>query len=417
MIDEAYAQAIRILGECVSDIGFKASALPGGYNEIWGRDSMITLLGAVASNDPTLITAARASLDTLRQYQTNLGLIPNNVDVENNEPQYRAYMDGTLWYIIGSYYYFKKTNDRDFLQKSAPSLARAVRWLAHQDVDNSGLISTQEASNWMDLFPVRGKVLYDNALYYGALRAGRYIAHALADADAEAAFCTRAEMVWHSIHYIFWIHESQSKLRENLAELAALEGKIKNARYLEDELIRIAQTCSSLGWRPYFLAFYGFREYGDWFDSLGNMLTILFDAATKDQTDIILDFAGQVGISQPYPIKAVYPPIYPGEKEWREYFKMGNQNLPHHYHNGGIWPFAGGFYVATLIKAGRIDTAQKALHSLASANYAGKNGDWEFNEWLHGVTGNPMGYEKQAWSAAMYIFAYHCVKDGKVDFI
>jgi len=269
----------------------------------------------------------------------------------------------------------------------------------------------------MDLFPVRGKVLYDNTLYYGALRAGIYIARALGDTDAETAFSARAEMVWHSIRYIFWIHESQSKLRGRLSELAALEGRIKNARYLEDELIRIAQTCSGLGWRPYFLAFYGFREYGDWFDSFGNMLTILFDAANSDQTDMILDFAGQVGISHPYPIKAVYPAILPGEREWREYFKIGNLNLPHHYHNGGIWPFVGGFYVASLVKAGRTDTAQKTLHSLASANYAGKNGHWEFNEWLHGVTGNPMGHEKQAWSAAMYIFAYHCVKEGKVDFI
>ena len=326
-------------------------------------------------------------------------------------------MDGTLWYIIGSYYYFKKIQDRDFLEKSAPSLARAVRWLAHQDVDNSGLISTQEACNWMDLFPVRGKVLYDNALYYGALRAGAHIAHALADADAETAFSKRGEMVRNSIHYIFWIHESESTLREKLSDLVALEGKIKNARYLEDELIRITHTCSRLGSRPYFLSFYGFREYGDWFDSLGNMLAILVDVANKDQADMILDFAGQVEISHPYPIKAVYPPIYPGEKEWRDYFKIWNLNLPHHYHNGGIWPFVGGFYVASLVKAGRTDTAQKMLHSLASANYAGKNGDWEFNEWLHGVTGKPMGNQKQAWSAAMYIFAYHCVKDGEVDFI
>lgn len=415
MIDEAYTQAIRILGECASEIGFKASALPGGYNEVWGRDSMVTLLGAMASGDPVLARASRASLDTLRQYQTDLGLIPNNVDVANKEPQYRAYMDGTLWYIIGSYFYFKKTSDTDFLQKSAPSLSRAVRWLAYQDVDNSGLISTQEACDWMDLFPVRGKVLYDNMLYYGALCASRYVAHALGDAEAERGFSERAEMVQRAIHSIFWIHESQANLRQKLSELHGLEQKIKNERYLEDEFVRITRACSHLGWRPYFLAFYGFREYGDWFDSLGNLLAILFNVAGKAQGDVILDFASQVGISHPYPIKAVYPPIYPGEKEWRDYFKIGNLNLPHHYHNGGIWPFVGGFYVAALVKAGRLDIARKALHALATANYIGKRGNWEFNEWLHGITGNPMGYEKQAWSAGMYIYAYQCVKNGKVD--
>jgi len=417
MIDECYKQAIKILKECTSDIGFKASALPGGYREVWGRDSMITLLGAISSGDPTLKDAALASINTLKQHQTSLGLIPNNVDVENSEPQYRAYMDGTLWYIIGSYLYYQATQDKIFLGNTAKSLSRALNWLAHQDVDNSGLVSTQEASNWMDLFPIRGKVLYDNALYFGALRAGERMARDLGDEEAAKLFSERAEMVRISIQYIFWIHESQSKFREKLHELTALEGKIKNSRYLEDELIRVMRTCSGLGWRPYLLAFYGFREYGDWFDSLGNMLAILFDAATKEQSDMILDFAGQVGISEPYPIKAVYPPIFPGEKEWRDYFKIGNLNLPHHYHNGGIWPFVGGFYVAALTKAGYIHKAQKALEALAKANHIGKKYEWEFNEWLHGVTGNPMGYEKQAWSAGMYIFAYNCVKNRRVNLL
>ena len=107
MIHEGYKQAIKILKECTSDIGFKASALDEGYDEVWGRDSMITLLGAISSGDKELQKAARASLATLRKYQTGLGLIPNNVDVKNREPQYRAYMDGTLWYILGVHFYYK----------------------------------------------------------------------------------------------------------------------------------------------------------------------------------------------------------------------------------------------------------------------------------------------------------------------
>jgi glycogen debranching enzyme len=39
---------------------------------------------------------------------------------------------------------------------------------------------------------------------------------------------------------------------------------------------------------------------------------------------------------------------------------------------------------------------------------------WEFNEWLHGETGHPMGYALQAWSAGMYLFAHHAVKTGEV---
>lgn len=417
MIDECYTQAQKILKECTSDIGLKASALEGGYNEIWGRDSMITLLGAMVTGDAELRKASRTSLDTLKKYQTNLGLIPNNVDVENDEPQYRAYMDGTLWYVIGTYFYFKQTRDLDFLKSHFSSVRKAASWLSHQDVDNSSLISTQESSNWMDLFSIRGKTLYDNSLYYAALRACENICQELTEDEISKTYAERAESVRSMINNILWIDDSQTKMMTNVAKLTEMRDKIKNTRYLEDELIRIAKTCGDLGWRPYFLAFYGFREHGDWFDSFGNMLAVLFGVANNEQSKIILDFAKQVGISEPYPIKAVYPPIFPGEKEWKDYFKIGNLNLPHQYHNGGIWPFVGGFYVAALVKAGRIAEAQKALEGLAKANYAGKQSKWEFNEWLHGVTGNPMGFEKQAWSAGMYIFAYNCVQAGKVDLL
>jgi glycogen debranching enzyme len=88
--------------------------------------------------------------------------------------------------------------------------------------------------------------------------------------------------------------------------------------------------------------------------------------------------------------------------------------MPYQYHNGGIWPFIGGFYVTALVKAGRIDDAYKNLVKLAEANRRGKKVEWEFNEWLHGITGNPMGIVKQAWSAGMFIFAYEIFKNNKI---
>ena len=54
------------------------------------------------------------------------------------------------------------------------------------------------------------------------------------------------------------------------------------------------------------------------------------------------------------------------------------------------------------------------LTSLAEANRQGTLYDWNFNEWLHGSSGHPMGYEQQAWSAAMYLYAEHAVRTGKL---
>jgi hypothetical protein len=54
------------------------------------------------------------------------------------------------------------------------------------------------------------------------------------------------------------------------------------------------------------------------------------------------------------------------------------------------------------------------LVSLAQANYQGVNFEWEFNEWMHGERGHPMGYAQQAWSAAMYLYADNAVHSGKL---
>jgi hypothetical protein len=82
-----------------------------------------------------------------------------------------------------------------------------------------------------------------------------------------------------------------------------------------------------------------------------------------------------------------------------------------------LGPFVGGFYVAALVKAGRLDEAQQQLEKLAALNRLGVEEEWEFNEWCHGRSGRPMGYPHQAWSAGMYIFAYHCVRESLVTIL
>ena len=141
------------------------------------------------------------------------------------------------------------------------------------------------------------------------------------------------------------------------------------------------------------------------------MLAIVNGVATDQQTKQILDYAASVGIAEPYPAKAVYPVIEPGDSHWQEYMRKGNLNLPHQYHNGGIWPFIGGWLVLALVQAGRTAEAQQQLSALAELNALGRSGSWEFNEWFHGTTGQPLGKPHQAWSAAMYCLAYHAVQD------
>ena len=76
---------------------------------------------------------------------------------------------------------------------------------------------------------------------------------------------------------------------------------------------------------------------------------------------------------------------------------------------GGTWPFVAGFWILLLLKLGRKDLANEELEQYAGAC---KLNNWEFNEWLHGKTGKPMGMAGQSWNAAMFVLAFHALHHG-----
>jgi glycogen debranching enzyme len=93
-------------------------------------------------------------------------------------------------------------------------------------------------------------------------------------------------------------------------------------------------------------------------------------------------------------------------------------NQPGEYHNGGIWPFICGFYVAALIAAGRQQLAEKKLLALTNLVKPSRVEDAEFgfNEWIRAQDGTPQGQDWQTWSAAMYLYAHECVRSKRTPF-
>lgn len=242
-------------------------------------------------------------------------------------------------------------------------------------------------------------------LYVLALRAYAAMAKVieLPDGPAHAQLADRSSG---QLNALFWV-----ELTDGLWDTAtspALRGPHAESR-------RLAQLAVAELWsRPYYLPWVAFRELGDWCDVLGNTLALLAGVADPIRRDRVLDHFEAVGVAEPYPARSIHPPIQPGDRDWRGYYRNGNLNLPHQYHNGGVWPFIGGFLVAALVQAGRQSDAEKHLRRLAVGVRRGRAGEtWEFNEWLHALSGQPMGRPFQAWSAAMYLFAYHAVQRGR----
>lgn len=398
LISLAFEKAEAILTRECSPIGLMAS--PEGYPHVWARDSVITALGAALL--PGHERCLRTSLQTLSSQQSELGAIPNNVSVATGRLDHTnaGSVDSNLWYILGHEVQHHLFGDNEFLRQYWPSLEQALLWLRYQDSNGCGLLEVHEAADWADLLANRFNILYDNVLWYGALRAMARMATALS-ADGRR-YDELADDVRHKIRIVLWVGPE-------------VKGEWGPSCPGHSEWTHtLSQVGPVLVKRPYFLPYVAFRDFGDYCDVFGNLLAILFGVASPAQEERILDYLHQVGIAEPYPVRVLHPIIHPGHKDWREYYRNNNLNMPEQYHNGGIWPFVGGFYVAALVKAGRHVQAKLTLEKLAEVNRQGVKEEWEFNEWCHGGTGRPMGYPHQAWSAGMYVFAYRCVSDGRV---
>jgi hypothetical protein len=425
LIQKARAQAERILLANGGELGLLGSNQ--AYQQVWARDSMICALGLWLTQDIEGPAIHARSLDTLRRFQSPLGKIPHNVGMTGvPDPALIAHggalggvdedhgaavedtihagcVDGNLWYIIGQYYDFSLRQDLDLLYAAWQSLEKALLWLRYQDSNECGLLEVHEAMDRADLFANRYNVLYDNVLYFSAWQCMGQMAAALGkNADADSYF-THAADVRRKINSLLWVGPEEPTdydwIRQERKEWLYPRHRV------ETELVE----------RPFYLPYMGFREYADRFDTLGNLLAILFGVADRRKADKILDYIHSCGLDHPFPVQALYPPVQPGEKDWREYYRVRNLNLPHHYHNGGAWPFIGGVFVAALVQAGRLEEARYQLDKLTAMVQLGKGQEWEFNEWFHGSSGKPMGYAGQSWSAAMYLYAVDAAEHSRVN--
>ena len=209
----------------------------------------------------------------------------------------------------------------------------------------------------MDLIDCRYNVLYDNVLWHAALRAAAELARAVGLDSEASSYLALADGVHIRLNLLLWAERGW-----DAAEYAEKMARLKELRL---EWYMVYHNIGTISSRPFYLPYAAFREYGDYFDLLGNLLAILLGVADAQRTAQILRYLRQVGADRPFPYEGgIYSPIFPGDKEWRDYYRSRNLNLPHHYHNGGTWPFIGGFYVATLVCTAR--PIRRASSSTAS---------------------------------------------------
>lgn len=397
-LDLAAERARSVLRACATSYGLRASAGPDGYLEVWARDLGISVLGICADGFGEVLPAVVASLEALTAAQSDLGSIPIHVRPDGSRGTDNAGgIDGNLWYVITHAVLDRRFGRRDLVVAHKDAIARAMAWVHYQDSDEDGFLESQEAADWADLLANRGKVLYTNVLYVAALRAYADLAEAVGLPDG-AGSRERAARVAELLNAVHW---------PGAADPPAARGAAG------DELLRVRRLIAVALWRrPFYLPWVAFRDFGDWCDVLGNSLAILCGIADQTRSAEILDYFEAVGVADPVPARAIHPSIQPGDKDWRPFYRQGNLNLPDQYQNGGAWPFIGGFLIGALVAAGRFAEARARVERWATIALA-EPSESAFNEWYHGRTGRPMGKTRQAWSAALFLFARRAVLDGR----
>jgi glycogen debranching enzyme len=370
------------------------------YSSVWGRDNAITGLGAIASGNDALIECTGRGCLTLAEHASELGQIPNAYwpALKYQDWGEADATDATPWNVIASSSYYLATGDETFRKKISSHVVNNMTWLRYQDKNNIGLIDSQGAGDWMDSSLRRsGKLLYNNVLYYLSL-------HAAANLLPERAedYIPRSEKLKQMINGLMWpdpevklsdvLGISQKVLNDNAVMHVASENAYKKA---QDES------------RMHYTSHQTFGHIVDRCDVLGNMLAILAGVADKEKATKIFKYLDLQNITSPYPVRVwpapflendgtgVFDPIADAAQGtlWR--------NKPYEYHNGAVWMFVGGFFVAAEALNGRFQRAKADYPKLIEgAKDEAQDGKFTCNEWRHGETGTVGGAENQAWSAA-----------------
>jgi hypothetical protein len=349
-----------------------------GYPEPYTRDLMISLLGIAVTENQELLESIRKVLITLAKNQTEHGHIPSLVHDKDDVGS----SDTTPLFLLATGIFRKVTGEKNFLRLA---VRKALTWMSYQSPSDRLLVVQQPTSDWRDEQWVLGYGLFVNTLVYSYLR-------------------------------LFDRHEQAEQFHKEMHRFTITEGIIH--RHVHEGL-RVVQ-------KPYY-ALWAYKVYSsERFDLLGNSLAILAGLASPTRAVKMIDWIesecehmkqnGELACDLP---PNFFPFIQPDEPDWLPRYEQFN--MPGDYHNGGIWPFICGFYVAALVAAKKYKLAEQklaVLTQLVKASNTQLNADLKFgfNEWLKSQDGKPMGQNWQTWSAALYLYAVECVEERRTPF-
>ncbi len=317
----------------------------------------------------------RHVLEVLAKNQSDLGHIPSLV----HDSEDRGASDTTPLFLFITALYRRVTGEISFLENA---VNKALRWMEYQSPSDRGIIAQLPTSDWRDEQWVFGYSLYVNTVVYSYLK-------------------------------LFQMYERAALVRDQMVRFT-IRGGVQH-RHVHEGLV--------LKNKPYY-AFWSYKIYSsERFDLLGNSIAILSGIASRSRSQNIISWVerecdmlrqkGELAVELP---PNLFPYIRLADPDWKD--RYDEYNKPGEYHNGGIWPFVCGFYIAALVAAGKYRLAKTKLMNLSRLIQNSRHPGMEFgfNEWYRAQDGIPMGQEWQTWSAALFLYAAHCVEEKSTPF-
>lgn len=346
-----------------------------GYPEPYTRDLMFSIFGIAVTGNKKLLDSIRKVLVTLAKNQTEHGHISSLV--HDNED--RGASDTTPLFLLGVGIFRKVTGESEFLYEA---VERALVWMEYQSPSDRFLVAQQPTSDWRDEQWVLGYGLFVNTIVYSYLR-------------------------------MLGLHDRADNVRAAMSKFTITAGS--GHHHVHEGLV--------MKHKPYY-ALWSYKILcSERFDLLGNSLAILSGIASPTRANEMISWIedecasmqekGDLAINLP---PNFFPFVKPEDPEWND--RYAKYNKPGDYHNGGIWPFVAGFYIAALVAAKRYILAKEKLDVLTHfiKSTTSDKTHFGFNEWIKAQDGKPMGQDWQTWSAALYLYAAKCVEDKNTPF-
>ncbi|MBO0323915.1 amylo-alpha-1,6-glucosidase [Muricauda sp. CAU 1633] len=346
-----------------------------GYPEPYTRDLLVSVLGIAVTNNADLLQTVRHVLLMLAQNQSKRGHIPSLV----HDREDRGASDTTPLFLIAVYIFRKVAQEPLFLEAA---IRKALLWMEYQSPSDRCIVAHLPTSDWRDEQWVLGHGLFVNILAYTYL-----------------------------------------KLYGNTKRAEQLRLEMERPIFYPDKMSNKEPEGLTIDGQPYY-ALWSYKVYSsERFDLLGNSMAILSGMASPSRAKAIIKWI-ETSCSSMRKTKELsidlspnfFPFIRPGDSDWVPRYADFNQ--PGNYHNGGIWPFITGFYIAALVANKNYGLAEKKLLALTRLIKKARNKELEFgfNEWYRAQDGKPMGQDWQTWSASNYLYAARCVAEKRTPF-